>query len=110
MTTRPAGSGTQCIDRAPRSRRGVEHTPRMQFEDFSGLAQHDAAPGAMVEFRAQFLLERLDLLAQDRLADLARGRAPNSRCRSFIAGSDRSAGVCRGEIRIGLRVVAQSLR
>ena len=76
MTTRPAGSGTQCIDRAPRSRRGVEHTPRMQFEDFSGLAQHDAAPGAMVEFRAQFLLERLDLLAQDRLADAkAHGRA-----------------------------------
>ena len=48
----------------------------MQFEDFSGLAQHDAAPGAMVEFRAQSLLERLDLLAQDRLADAkAHGRA-----------------------------------
>ena len=60
--------GTQCSDRAPRSRRAFEHTARMQFEDFSGLAQHDAAPGAMVEFRAQLLLERLDLPAQDRLA------------------------------------------
>ena len=41
----------------------------MLFQNFAGFAQYNAASRAMVEFRAEFLFQRLDLPAQDRLAD-----------------------------------------